>query len=175
MNKITLVIEKERIREYEKMSISVSAPDFLIPMDFIEYEENYRAIYNLNGYIKMDEIEMLTVRDVFDCIEGIIETYRKALRFFIIPERLEVNGDTVFFNRNERHVRILFLPSIKCVKTVSEQLLSFIDYLMELNATSGAIEYLEMFKAYAMDNNGLKELQNRALMIKREAKLCGVK
>lgn len=176
MNRITIEISKGRIKEYEKLSVLTSTPEFLIPMEFIEYEDCYSVTYDTSGYLRMsEENSAITFRDAFDCIEGIIEAYRKAPQFLIFPDRFTLNDETVYFNKKERRVRILFLPPEEEIEsTPSKQLIDFADLIKSLNVTRETSEYLEIFKEYVRESSGLRELQNRVLMIKREAKICGI-
>ncbi len=176
MNKIVKKIKKEEIKRYEIMSIETSSPDFFIPMEFVEYDDYYSITYDCSGYTKMSEcLHAITVRDAFDCIEGIMEAYRRAMRFLIFPERLILSDDTVYFNKNERSVKLMFVPPEAGIEVLpASQITAFLDDMKSIGMTNGSEEYLEVFKEYIGENQGFKELQNRAIMIKREAKICGI-
>ena len=76
-------------------------------------------------------------------------------------------------NRKERKVKIMFIPP-DGNSDPKEELLQFICYIQNMYITKAAAEYSEMFKEYVNNNCTLSELQNRAVMMKRDAFICGI-
>ena len=176
MNEISIEVKKDGINEYEIKSLIGETPDFLIPMTFIEYEDCYNITYDYSGYVPLCETECcLTARDIFDCLEAIIVAYRKSHLHLIFPERIKLGKENIYINRRERSIKILFVPQCKNDHSVpKDELYKLATEMQNMYITKEAYEYVEMFKGYLKDNCGLRELQNRVLMIKREALICGI-
>lgn len=174
MNKFNLDMPKGRIKEYEKNAILLSSPDFLIPMKFTDYGDKYRITYDYGGFIPLSDMNgCLTVRNIFDCIEEVIGILRIASVFMLFPERFQLRKETIYMNRKERKVKIMFIPP-DGNSDPKEELLQFIGDIQNMYITKAAAEYSEMFKEYVNNNCTLSELQNRAVMMKRDAFICGI-
>lgn len=174
MNKFNVDMPKGRIKEYEKNAILSENPDFLIPMKFTDYGDKYRVTYDYGGFVPVCDAEKcLTVRDVFDYIEDVIGILRIASSFLIFPERFQLRKETVYINRSQRKVRIMFMPP-EGDSDPKEELLRFICDMQNMYITKAAAEHSEMFKEYIRQNCALSELQSRAVMMKRDAFICGI-
>jgi len=174
MNKFNLDIPKSRIKEYEKNAILLEKPDFIIPMKFTDYGEKYRVTYDYAGFIPVCNADgCLTVKNVFDYIKDIIGIFRITSSFLIFPERFQLRKETVYINRSEKKVKIMFMPPEENFDP-KEELLRFINDMQNMYITKAAAEYSEIFKEYIYENSTLSELQNRAVMMKRDAFVCGI-
>jgi len=174
MNRFTLDIEKGRIKEYEVVSLSHNVPEYLIPMSFIDHNDVYEVTYDYSGYKSLGDYEgCIGVRDIFDCIEGIVSIFRKAHMNLLFPDRFTLRKETVYYCKGNRSVKLIFLPPDKDTKP-AEELITLINEIQDMYISKEAAEYLEMIKTCVRQNTGLREIQSRITMIKREALLCGI-
>ncbi|MBQ9972939.1 MAG: hypothetical protein IJP24_05375 [Firmicutes bacterium] len=174
MNRFTLEIEKGRFREYEIVSLSHDVPEYLIPMSFIDYKDVYEVTYDYSGYKSLGDYDgCFGVRDILDCIEGIVSIFRKAHMNLLFPDRFTLRKETVYYNKGNRSVKLVFLPPDNDTKP-SEELATLIKEIQEMYISKEAAEYLEMIKTSVKQNTGLREIQSRITMIKREALICGI-
>ena len=92
--------------------------------------------------------------------------------FLIFPDRLGLDTGTVFFDKESRKIKIMFFP-YKREFNPSYEFRSLIKDIQEICSSKEVTEYTDMFIRYLDDNRSLSELRNRAVMIRREAYLCG--
>ncbi len=172
-NGYELKLEKGDIKPFEEKILFSGLCDFIIPMQFSNVGEEKIITYNCSGYAALRDLKLINSREIFEILEKTLLTLNKTMEFFIPPEKVTLNKDTVYYNLKKKNVRIAYIPTNS--GNLFDHLNSFINELAE-EASEETVEYLmSVKKDLHFYNRNLKELAGFVSEQRKRIHQCGVK
>ena len=166
-------IEKNDIKPFEEKVLFSGMCDIVMPMQFSNVGEQKIITYNCSGYAALRDMQLVNTKEIFEVLEKTLLTLNKTIEFFILPEKVTLNKDTVFYNLKKKNIRIAYVPTND--GSLYEHLNDFIDELAE-DAKEETVEYLKSVKNdLHLYNRNLKELAGFVSEQRKRIYKCGVK
>ena len=107
---IKLLLEKGRIREYEKDILSAGMCDYLFPMRFITCDQKEQVTYDCTGYCPVGQLRDLDGGELLGIMEKTFLILARSGDHFIPPARIMLSEETVFYDRRRDRVKIAYVP-----------------------------------------------------------------
>lgn len=138
-------LDIEEIKPFEERILFSGMCDFIIPMKFSNMGDKKIIKYNCCNYMAVGDMELSDGRTVLEILEKTLVTLSKSIEFYILPENVTLNIDTVFYNPRKKQVKIAYVPF-----KGNNLLQNIKSYMYQLYEESGdeAKEYLENIMEY---------------------------
>lgn len=167
-NDFKLKLKEGSIREYEKIVLS-QINDIFMPMGFVSTGEGEIVSYNCSGYAALRQCKITEVLEALEILERTLVLVGRAGEYLITPRKIMLSIDTIFYNRDSRHVKIAYVPVENENATLRENMTHFITE-MEKNVIGAGKTYLQDVKKEMDENNYyIQDLINVIGEIRRSA------
>lgn len=150
-NNFRVELKEGDIKEYEKVILSESN-DIFMPMGFVSFDEGELVTYNCSGYSSLNQCDITEVLEALDILERTLILVSRASEYLISPNRITLNKETIFYDRNTHQVRIAYLPVEKDKSNLRENMSCFITEIEENLQENGKI-YMDKVKTQIEENN----------------------
>lgn len=150
-NDFRVELKEGAIKEYEKVILS-EVNDIFMPMGFVSFDEGELVTYNCSGYSSLGQCDITEVLEALEIIERTFLLVSRASEYLISPNRITLNTDTIFYNRETHQVRIAYVPAEKETANLRENMSYFITEIKENIHEQGKI-YVDKVKSQMEENN----------------------
>ena len=105
-----LLLDKGRIREYEKDILTAGLCRHLLPMGFVSCGKKEQVTYDCTGFCPVGRIRDLDAGELLGIMEKTFLILAETGNHYIPPSRITLNEETVFYDRRKERVRIAYVP-----------------------------------------------------------------
>ena len=164
----TIKVAEDSFRNYERVMLSSGDCSLFIPMSFIGEEDGETACYECSGFAPLSSYRIEKTDDALYILECVLIIIGKAIEYFIMPARITLNNETVFYNKETSQIKIAYIPMNNSPISLKENLSMFIDELkQDIKDDNG--EYLDLAKKFIEQNNYfVREMVNKVGLFKRK-------
>ncbi len=138
-----LELNGDKIKLLEERILESGICSFSVPMWFSRNGDKVKATYECSGYISLRELNFKGPRETFEIIEKTLLTLNRSIEFYIPPENVTINLDTVFFNKVNRRIKIAYIPDDN--KNLHEKIEKFLDDISKVSSEDTKI-YLDVVR-----------------------------
>lgn len=150
-NNFRLQLKEGMIKDYEKI-ILTHVNDIFMPMGFVSSDEGEIISYNCSGYSSLAQCRITEVMEALEILERTLQLVSRASEYLIAPANIMLTSDTIYYNKENKQVRIAYVPVQPERASLRENISGFINELK--NRVSGTGEtYLEKVKEQMNENN----------------------
>ena len=100
----------DEIQPFEEKVLFSGMCDFIIPMTFSNIGNKKIIKYDCCNYVAVGDLDLSDGKLVLEILEKTFVTLGKSLEFYILPENITLNLDTVFYNPKKKQVKIAYVP-----------------------------------------------------------------
>jgi hypothetical protein len=150
-NNFRIELKEGDIKEYEKVILS-EINDIFMPMGFVSFDEGELVTYNCSGYSSLSQCDITEVLEALEILERTLILVSRASEYLISPNRITLNKETIFYDRNSHQVRIAYVPVEKDKSTLRENMTCFITEIKENLQEQGRL-YMDKVKTQIEENN----------------------
>lgn len=120
------------------------------------------------------KIENIKISTALDILEKIFLALSESGEYLILPERITLNEQTVFYNEIKKDVKIAYIPLPDSKSSPKNNLLIFVSELKE-KTPEKMKDYFDTIKTNIDKNNYyVNELADITSLMKRELYACGI-
>lgn len=83
----------------------------MLPVSIIKSGDATLAIYNIDGYRKLESLKSLSASSVLSIISLIIQMVEGCKDYLIYPDEYDLDVSTVYIDANMKRVKLLYIPS----------------------------------------------------------------
>ena len=170
---IKLLIDKGRIREYEKDILTAGICDYMFPMRFVSCAKKEQVTYDCAGYCPLSRMQDLDIRELLGIMEKVFTILSKTGDHFIPPARIMLNEDTVFYDRKRDRVRIAYVPTAGRPCSIKAGAGAFIKMMREKAPAETKKYFRRAQEALQLYNYGPADIADMLAGMKRELFICG--
>lgn len=159
-------IENGKIKKFEKNALAANDCDYFIPMSFMNYENTEYITYDCSGYTPLARWNMMQIELILEILERVFVILTHSSEYLILPGRITLSEDTVFYNRENGDVRIAYLPHEGTGP--KNNLIAFLKS-MERKTSENMRKYItRLINCVEQNNYYSKDMMNIIMEIKRE-------
>lgn len=157
-----------RFKEYEKTVLSANLCIHFIPMSFVKYGSNDIVRFDCKGYTSIGQYEKISIYHMLDIMEQIFRILSTTAENLILPSRVTLNADTVFYSKKKNKVKIAYIPLKDDKASLRENVMDFI-YQMETKTSQGTRGYFrKMLRCLDIDNYSMNDMADMTFEMKTE-------
>ncbi len=156
--KFTYAFEPGRIHRHEMVMLSAGDCPLFFPMTFLDEPEQVTAVYDCSGYAPLSTFRIEHTGDVLYVLEKVLLILHRSGEYLLLPERILISPETVFYNMKTGDVRIAYVPLQDARPDVHRSLAVFLGRLKEdlCDPFIGFVDALT--DRFARDNMNLKDM-----------------
>ena len=109
-NSDTLYLPAGSFYPHEERVLACGSCSGFLPMSFLHTEHGLSARYERGGFTPLSGFRIERTEDALYLLERTVLILRHAPEHLLIPERIYVRTDTVFYSKKGDHLRIAYLP-----------------------------------------------------------------
>lgn len=167
-NNFRLQLKEGSIKDFEKVVLS-EVNDIFMPMGFVSFDEGELVTYNCSGYSSLSQCNVTEVMEALEILERTLVLVSRASEYLISPNKITMNMDTIFFDRESGQVRIAYVPAERESASLRENMADFISEMGESIEGSGR-NYMKQVRDQMEENNYyIQDLINVIGEIRRSA------
>ncbi|MDD6190747.1 MAG: DUF6382 domain-containing protein [Firmicutes bacterium] len=129
-NEYKISIREDSIYDYEKIVLTSGNCNYLLPMIFLGVGGKQVAYYKCNGFSPISEFKLDKTEDAIYILEKVLLIVSRVSDYLIMPSRLTITTDTVFYNENSGEIKIAYVPHSGDEVNIRRHILSFASDLM---------------------------------------------
>ena len=171
---IKLLIDKGRIKQYEKDILTAGMCNHMFPMSFISYEKKEQVTYDCAGYCPLSQIKDLDAGELLEIMEKIFLILSESGNHFIPPARIILNEDTVFYDREKGRVKIAYVPAAGRTGSLKANAGEFIKTMRSKAPAEMKGYFGRAQEALQLYNYGPADMADMLAGMKRELFICGL-
>lgn len=161
-----LTFEEGRIREFEKNVLALDTSGYFMPMSFVGFENKEYVTYDCSGYIPVSRWNMMHTELMLEIIERVILILSHSGEYLILPERITLNENTVFYNRENREVKIAYIPNEN--NDAGKNIMMFLMSMKDKIPENERFVITKLIQMTERNNYSIRELLNVIIAIKRK-------
>ncbi len=166
-------VREDEIKLFEEKVLFSGMCDFIIPMKFSNIEHARKITYDCSGYASVRDLKLKSAREIFEVLEKSLITLNKSIDFFIPPEKVTFNIDTIYYNMKRKNIKIAYIPSVN--GNTMDHLNEFIDQLT-IYANNETKEYLKSVKKdLNLTNKNIRDMASFVSEQRKRIYQCGIK
>jgi len=167
-------LPEEAIRPFERKVLESGLCDFAVPMSFFRYQGKQIIKYECSGYIALSDMRLNELKDIFEVLEQTMLALKKSGEFLMNPDKITLNGDTVYVHYKHKDVRLAYIPGALDNNEKCRNLIEFFQVLKEQTPESGMEYFDRLEKELTQNNRSLSDLITVIGEIRREIYLCDI-
>lgn len=109
-NDYEIEIDIDEISGIEEKMLFSGMCDFIIPMSYSNMGNKRIIRYHCDGYISVRDVKKDSLKKVMEILEKTLLSLSKSIEFYILPEKITINQDTVYYNPKTKQVKIVYIP-----------------------------------------------------------------
>ncbi len=161
-------LKEGSIKEFEKIVLSSGMCELFMPMGFVSCEDGELVSYHCSGYLTLRQCSLKDVRQALEILEKTFLLVSKAAEYLIMPDKIMLTLDTIFYDRRTKQVRIAYVPMPQGRMNLQENMVTFIGEVGRQLSGKNQL-YLENVKQQVRENNYyIKDIINLIGELKRE-------
>ncbi|MDO4518206.1 MAG: DUF6382 domain-containing protein, partial [Bacillota bacterium] len=109
-NEYKIFIGDNTVHDFERIMLTSGDCSDLLPMLFIGEEGNQVAYYNCNGFTPLSSYKIDRTEDALFIMEKVLLIVSHVVEYLIMPAKITLSTDTVFFNFDTGEIKIAYVP-----------------------------------------------------------------
>ena len=166
-NVLKLNIKEGSVTNFERVMLSSGRCDSFMPMGFMKSREGETVCYDCSGFAPLENYRIERTEDALYLLERTPIILGNSLEFLIMPDKVTLTRNTVFYNKDTGQVRIAYVPAAGGEGKLRNHIINFISQLSE-DIRDGKGAYLdEVTKYVRYKNYFIKDIVTKVAVIKR--------
>lgn len=136
-------VKGEDVSRLEEKMLESGLCNFVVPMWISREGDKVKINYECSGLTSMRELHLKRPKETFEIIEKALLSLNHSRDFYIPPEKLKLSMDTIYYNRQNRSVKIAYVPERN--HSIAGSINGLIDEV-KLTVNEETKEYLNLIK-----------------------------
>ena len=124
-------VKRENVSRLEEKMLESGLCNFVVPIWISREGDKVKINYECSGLTSMRELHLKRPKETFEIIEKALLSLNHSRDFYIPPEKLKLSMDTIYYNRQNRSVKIAYVPERNILAFFSSLFKDFFSSFLE--------------------------------------------
>ena len=118
--------ERGRLHPHEIAILGSESSGPFFGASFQHDPDGIRAVYQCSGFKPLSSFKIEATSDILYILEKVLLILNNSLNYLLIPERILLSPDTVFYRQETGDVKVVYIPQLSSNWDIHRNLLQFL-------------------------------------------------
>ena len=144
--------EPHRLHAHEIAVLGMGRCSAFLPTTFMWDDETLTAVYECTGFSPLSDFRIEHTADILYILEKLLTGLQRSQEHLILPERILLSSETVFYDQKTGSIRMAFVPVKVSEPDIHRNLLQFL-LSIRVDLCDHFHSYIDRFAHRSVDEN----------------------